>query len=322
MSQLELRRHRDRDIDAILCLHAHAFGIQPRTRAYWEWLDRETLCAAVAMTRAGECVGMYASVKKRIWLDGREQVAHLGMDVAIAETWRQGIAAGRLLMQLSRLHTSLAQDARLIFGFPQPQLLRVVTGHLGFQVLGDVLFLLRDVTVGTAAPPAEFGIERLGEVSAEVDRLWDACKPQFGCSIVRDAAHWRHRFLRHPTVDYTVLAAREAGTGVLRGLAAVRSGGLHDDVLSIVDWLAVEGDDAAETALLAATVAVARERQRSALLAWFRPFTAAFARLQRRHGFHVVGSPYQVVFLPLPAGMSRVELAGRWHLTMADMDFV
>jgi hypothetical protein len=312
MSQLELRRHRDRDIDAILCLHAHSFGIQPRTRAYWEWLDQEALCAAVAMTRAGECVGMYASVKKRFWLEGREQVAHLCMDVAIAETWRQGIAAGRLMVQ----------DGRLVFGFPQPPLLRVVTGHLGFQVLGDVLFLLRDVAVGTASPPAEFEVARLGEVAAEVDRLWDACKPQFGCSIVRDAAHWRHRFLHHPTVDYTVLAAREAGTGVLRGLAAVRSGGLHDDVLSIVDWLAVEGDDAAATALLAAAVAVARERQRRAVLAWFRPFTAAFAQLQRRHGFHVVGSPYQVVYLPFSSRLSRAELAGQWHLTMADMDFV
>lgn len=315
-----VRAQEGADVDAILDLHAAAFGQARRSRAYWDWLIGRQGTVAVAMLPDGRCVGMYAGVRRRLWLDQREQRVMLGMDLAIAPDWRRGLAAGRMLVALSRLHGSMSADCVMVYGYPQPEVLRVLVGRMAFEVLGDVQFLVREPgRNGAAASAGALAVEALTDPGPEIDGFWQACRSRWSCTIVRDRHHWQHRFAEHPTVDYRILAARDGGR--LRGLAAVRDGGIHRDALSIVDWLVAEGDDAAAAALLAAADEIAAARGRRAVVAWFRPCVAEFDGFQRRHGFRVVGSTYQVAFRPLRGGLRRVPLHERWHQTMADMDF-
>lgn len=56
----------------------------------------------------------------------------------------------------------------------------------------------------------------------ELDELWARNKPTSGFAIVRDAAYWEHRYLRHPIARYRFLTVRDRGSDLLRGIVVSR----------------------------------------------------------------------------------------------------
>lgn len=58
--------------------------------------------------------------------------------------------------------------------------------------------------------------------TGELDELWSRNRPTSGFALLRDAAYWEHRYLRHPLARYRFLTVRDRDSGRLRGIVVSR----------------------------------------------------------------------------------------------------
>src|SRR5262249_47513275 len=123
-----------------------------------------------------------------------------------------------------------------------------------------------------------------------------------------------------PRVRYTLLAARDAG-GALRGFAAVRAGGYHDAVCSLVEWLVPPDDGDATAGLLAAAGVHARAPRPPWLAAAFARPRRQFAGFREQPGFRVRPAPHQAVIRSYEPGVDRQFLFEHWQHSMGVLDF-
>ncbi|MBL8752594.1 MAG: GNAT family N-acetyltransferase [Planctomycetes bacterium] len=313
------------DEGAFLSLHNRAFEARwSRTRWRWRFtsspLGRTDLLGA--FTTEGRCVASYGGVALPFSLDGRRVIAIQHGDVAIDPDLRAGLGGSRLLVEISRAYFEhCSRSAALMWGFPQPPLLRVLTRFAQVEVLRDVVFLLRPTTAGPPESTDDVVVERLDRCGPEVDALWRSCASQHPTAVVRDADYLSWRYLLHPEVGYRLLAARDAGSGALRGLAVTRPGGWSTALLSLCDWLVPADDRQAERALIGGAVAQARAGGLDYVAAWFPHSMTWFHRFQVEYGFFAHGLSYQQVARTWIGGYPRPWLHEHWYQTMGDMDF-
>lgn len=314
---MQLRRASAGDLGAVVRLHQASFGGEPRTEAYWRWMFARGLRLVLACAEDAEPIGCFGGVPHRLWRGGRVAAAMLDSDVAVRPDWRRGLASGRLLVAMGRERARDYDGCDFVWGFPQPGLDRVGVDRLGFEMVGEVFYLARPVA---PAAGGRLPVRALSSVDGRIDELWQHCAPELGTAVVRDARHWQERFVDHPSVRYTLLAV-EGGDGV-RAVAAVRCGGLYENVVSVVDWLAPAADAEAESSLLAAIDDFAREHARSHVMAWFSPYAQQFLSWQHRHGFRCGPTPYRQMVRRFATGLGLRSLQEQWYRTLADMDFV
>lgn len=350
--QYEIRPFRRGDEEAVLALHNRAFaGHTPRSRRHWEWKFRENPLGAteviVAMAPHGAdaratgdtngngagghnghdgdgatCVAVYAVVPQRCVLRGDPCVGGMQTDLAVDPGLRNGLAGSRLIVGIGNAYSDAFLQGRkqLEWGFPEPHLQRVCMAHLKVGVMRDVVFLVREAG---PVPSATDGLVTvpLGRLDAEVDALWERCKGAYGAAVQRDARYLAWRYAAHPDIRYFLLGARDA-SGTLRGIAVARAGGCDERLLSVMDWIVPEDDQAAERALLGGLAAIARDQRKDYLAAWIPLFLPQALRWQRQHGFFARPTPFQESYRCWVKGVGRRWLDEHWYQTMGDIDFL
>jgi hypothetical protein len=321
----EIRPFRDGDEAAVLALHARAFaGHPPRTRKHFEWKFRANPLGALEMIVAKEgerCLAVYAVVPQRCLLAGEPCVAGLQTDMAVDPALRGGLGGSRLILAVGEAYMRqyLGGAKQLEWGFPEPHLQRVCLAHLKVGVLRDVAFLVREPAPAPIAAPAGVQVRSVLRYDADLDGLWSRCSPALGTCTVRDARQLDWRYADHPDVRYTLLESRGGGGGELRGVAVVRSGGLDERLLSLMDWLVPEDDEECEAALLAHLCAEAVRRGHAYVATWFPLFFPIALRWQRRFGFFVRPTQLQESYRSW-GGAGRRWLDEHWYQTMGDID--
>jgi hypothetical protein len=320
-----VRRCTPGDQQALLALHREGFVAQWDAAA-WRWrfvdnpLRRTELIGGFAAD--GTCLVAFAGVPLPCRVRGEPRRVHLGGDVVVLPALRHGLAGARLLHRAAEQYFAGFDDplCRLVLGWAEPPLRRLLVRHVGCEILGDLLFLVRDLAAPAPATPPGIAVTADVRLPDDVDALWHRCAAAVPTGLVRDRAWLQWRYADHPRVRYTLLAARDAG-GALRGLAAVRAGGYHDAVCSLVEWLVPPDDGDAAAGLLAAAGAHARALGRQWLLAMFAATSREFAAFQEQHGFRVRPAPHQAVIRSYEPGVDRQFLFEHWQHSMGVLDF-
>jgi hypothetical protein len=315
------------DEDAILALHNRSFsGHASRPNRHWTWKFLENPLGRteimLAKEKDGRCVGVYAGVTHPIILDNAPCLAGNHIDVAIDEKLRQGMAGARLLLDLGRRYfaTYAGGDTKLTWGFPEPALHRLGLRLIKFEVLRDVVFLVRKPDLPVTIPE-EIEVQAVKTFGEEVDALWRQCSSEVGTGTVRDARYLNWRYAAHPEVAHVLLEARDRKNETLRGVTVLREGGWDPLILSMVDWLAPLDDRAAETALIQYALGETARRRKHYLICWFPVPRIQFTRFQIDHAFFAQATPYQECFRAFTKGLDRRWLDQHWYQTMGDIDF-
>ncbi len=308
-------------------------GLRPRDLAYWQWQFRDNPSGPTEVAVAvadGRVVGQYACVPQRAVDEGMPMTIGLIADAFVLPEFRRAGGRPGLIIHLARaLHGFYcgAQASRrapghsLLYGYPFP-IWRIAQRYLGSEMVRDMDVLFREVaTPGYASneAPAEVVVEAAPSAGQAANELWAACSAEVRFGIVRDQAYLDWRFGAHPERDYTFFLARDAGSGVPRGLAVYSCGRYVVDAGILCDWLVPVADEAAELALLAALEERTRADARPVLLAVLPQPDPRFLRWQRR-GF-LVGPPSH--FLVMNTFRHHVRhLRDRWFYTLGDSDLV
>src|SRR5207237_908333 len=90
-------------------------------------------------------------------------------------------------------------DTCMVLGWPEPPLRRMLVRHLGCEVLGDLLFLVRELAAGDPAA-APLPVTTDSRLPDDLDGLWRQCAAEWTSGLVRDRAYLEWRYLRHPRV--------------------------------------------------------------------------------------------------------------------------
>ncbi len=327
MSKFTIRPYEPGDEAALLDLHNRAYSQHaPRSRRHWEWKFRGNpsghLDILVGESEGGDLAGVWAGVTLRFLLDHEPCAAILQLDVATDPALRSGLAGGARLASLGRQYFAahFRGATKMAWGFPEPPLHRLGLRLLKFEVLRDVIFLVRDPTPA-APPPSAVEVRDVARFGDDADELWNTCAPELGTAVVRDARYLNWRYADHPDHPHLLLEARDARTGTLRGLATAREGGWNPALLSMMDWLVPAEDREAERALVHRVVAEAAARDRQYVACWFPAPSPQFARFQLDHSFFAQATPYQACFRPRGKERDRRWYERHWYQTMGDIDF-
>jgi hypothetical protein len=322
----KVRPYRPGDEEALLAFHNRAFaGHAPRSRRHWDWKFRENPVGTTEIVLAegehGRPVAVYAVVSHRAQLDSEACRAGLQTDLAVDSELRTGLGGSRLIVEIGETYQAcfLADDVRLEWGFPEPELQRVCLRHLKVGVLRDVVFLGRE-----PGPLPENGtsveVRACARFGAEVDELWRKCRGELGTCTLRDQRHLNWRYADHPDVTYTLLEARASHGSALRGIAVLRAGGFHAGVVSLLDWLVPRDDHDAEHALVARALEETARERKQFLLAWFPTPWPLFLRFQLEYGFFARSSPFQECYRSRESAYDRRWLDEHWYQTLGDFD--
>lgn len=325
MTELDIRPLRAGDDAPALALHRKSF-LPYRSESWWDWRYHGcpgSECTMVgAFTPEGQCLAMFGGVRLPFLLEGEECFVISNGDSAVDADLRRGLSGPRLLRRVSAafLETFGGGTTKLIFGFPEPPLRRFCYRFRVGEHLTDMLFLVHDLQ---REPPSPAGIEVrvVQSFSAEADQLWSTCRTEFGAAIVRDERYLNYRFRDHPGVDYDLLEARDARSGALRGIAALREGGWDPAIASLSEWLVPLGDEEAEAALVGEAMRWARRRGRQKLVSWFPAMNGRTRRFQVAYGFYLYPTPYIEIFTAYEIGVDRLWLYEHFYQTMGDIEF-
>jgi hypothetical protein len=122
--------------------------------------------------------------------------------------------------------------------------LRFVTGKLpllkplcGVMYATEALLLNVSKLVYLNKNIKNFSFEERTPSEEEINHLWDEVKPSIGFSLVRDAAYWVHRYLKHPLASYSVFSICE--NEKIAGLVVTRkvTTGTGKVIVYVVEWM-------------------------------------------------------------------------------------
>lgn len=327
MGSYTIRLYEPGDEEAILAQHNLSFaGHEERQRQHWYWkfvnnpLKRTEVM--VAMRDDGACMAVYAGVTHKVILDNEPCLASNQVDVATDPKLRQGMLGARLLTKLAKEYFAnyTGGDTKISWGFPEPALHRLGLRLVKFEVLRDVVYLVRNPEAELEMP-AEIEVRRVDRFDEEADTLWTTCAKEINTGLIRDAAYLNWRYADHPDYAHLLFEARDSTSGALRGITTLREGGWDDSIMSMMDWLVPLDDRAAEAALIRQAIMVTARHKKDYLACWFPVPRIQFTRFQLDHGFFAHATPYQECFRAFVKGFDRRWLDRNWYQTIGDIDF-
>ncbi|MHC4812751.1 MAG: hypothetical protein ACYTGW_16165 [Planctomycetota bacterium] len=322
---LDVRSYQPGDDEAFYSLHKRVF--RPRwSERRWRWRFHQNPTGATQLVGAfsadGQCVALHGGVMHRFLLEGSEVLGVSHGDVVVDPDRRHGLGGARLAVRVGQcfIDTYCKRTGTVVWGFPEPELRRLLVRFLHVEVLADVVFLIHELGPSTPAPDS-IRVHEVQRWGPDIDTLWATCRPEFAATVVRDSSYLNWRYADHPDIDYHLLEARDRHSSELRGICAVREGGWDEAVLSVSEWLVPASDCAAEHALVGRCIDAARQRGKRCVVCWFPTQCVQFHSFQVDHGFIAHPTPYQQVFMSWAPGVDRGWLHEHWYQTMGDIDF-
>lgn len=295
---------------------------RPRDERQWDWAFRRNPAGTrlFLARRAGRVVAAFGALPVRVRAFGEPRtfdfLFDLLSDASLApgereETWcacAQAFVAAH----------GGPQDDMLHYGWPAGRERELSKSELGHELLCASALLVQPLGPGATTLPR--GVEELtGErarLGSEADALYAACAPQWGVSVVRDAAFLNWRFVEQPFFRYRLFVLRSQHG--LRGFAAYRLGPeLHPGLGLLMDLLVLPGDEAAAELLLAAAAAAARADGAAALAAALPEWSPWALFLQERGFLHHPSEHLLLVRGSLPR-FDMLYLRDHWWRTLAD----
>jgi lipopolysaccharide transport system ATP-binding protein len=288
------------------------------SQAHWDWKYGGHELAGVGVFAEGELVGFYGGLPRPVMVHGTSAMALQIGDVMVHPSergilTRQGpffLACTTFLEQLM----GYGRPFLLGFGFPNQQGLRLPVRQGLYEPVDQVTELQWRVT--RLLPDWRVRSHAVSWTDeSDVNACWAEMAQAMKSSIlgVRDWQFVVRRFLKHPTVAYTVLLVRSRWGGQPLGVVVLRDRGV--DGLELMDLI---GAPVHFSALVRAALRHAHLLGRSRLFAW--------ATLSHRHLLDVWGSESVPLDVWIPAnvwspGPSAAELQGQWWLMGGDTDF-
>lgn len=328
-----MRPYRPGDEAGILSLFRTVFE-KERSLAHWRWKFLENpegtqICLAV--TDAGKIVGQYAGVPVRVTVDGTQFSFSQAIDSMVDRDHRRGLKKpgifGRLFMKFAEEYGG---DGRvtILWGFTTPEALRFGQRLLGYVALHQVVKLVRAVEGPPHLTPwqqltvlcrrARCPIRQVNRFDAQVDRLWERCRPELRVATVRDTRYLNWRYADCPDVKYRLLLAGGTMGIPALGIAVLRIGLEDRPVACLVDWLVPSGAKVVAHQLLERCVEEARLAGMKELHTWLPP-SSPWHRYLLDRGFQPVETACMTVHQFTPAVPLEL-LNAHWYYTMGDSD--
>jgi len=205
---------------------------KPRDVLRWQYLDGVAGPAtAVGLTGADGLGALYATVPRRILVDGRVVAGAQSLDVMTDAEWRgRGLY---LRMAADAYRRMSAAGTSLVYGFPNGEAMPGFRGELGWETFGPVPFLVRPLPRSAARRRAGLHADRPGaerllpgiiecvELPDDIDGLWRRVARGLRVAVVRDAEFLQWRLYERPDADYRLFAAYLKGRLVAFGGVSV-----------------------------------------------------------------------------------------------------
>lgn len=274
------------DDEALRALFGAAFGTT-RSSAFLDWKYRQNPAGPAEITLAwvdGVPASMACLLPVRMRVGGEQVLGTQSVDIATRPEYRgRGLYAAAARSLWSRV---AGEGVALTFGFTNRFSTRLTLDALGRREVGPLPLRMRPLrplaAVASlsrggkgpalalpAAPPQAEEIERVVQLDARFDELWERIAPRVDIACVRDAAYLEWRYARHPEFSYEILAWPRSGA--LRGYLVWRPVARFGLQTAFVCDLATAPDDSQAARLLLRTAA-RRARgvgaQALALLSW------------------------------------------------------
>jgi hypothetical protein len=320
---LEFRSYRPGDEYAINDGFNAVFD-QRRTLAEWHWKfaapeDRRHIMLAV--DAAGAVMVHYGAIPVRLQCGGVVLPAGQIVDVYTRMEARRGLAAGRAyLTTYNRFVADHTGPERLAacYGFPGDRALRFGVMRFSYDDIEPWAprYLARETV---RRPGRGWGVEIVrGFDAAAIDALWERARVRYPLAVVRDAEHYRRRFLGRPGVEYVHLVGWRQGRPEV--VAVVREGA---PFARLADLLWDGRHERSLVALDRAVTLLARRRGATGVDGWLDGDEHA-AEVLGRLGWTTHPNPLDLrtvvrVFHP---AIDPARVAGRLYLTLGDSDLV
>jgi GNAT superfamily N-acetyltransferase len=274
------------DRPAIRRLMEAAFGSEDaaRTPQTWEWLFGES--PAHAATRylvadAGDrLAGQFVGIPVRMQHGGAPARGLMVVDMATDPAFRK---QGVFTALARRLYAESAEDASIVFGFPNPTAAPIHYGRFDWVELRPFPLLIRPLgnvrralaASGSALAPLGRLVDVLGRplqalehavafsaqrsaasvlpleaFSSWTDELWAGLAPELGTCAVRDARYLNWRFCASPHA-YRRYALHRNGRPVGFAVTTSTSSPRFGDLCFLMELMAPAGDSAGARLLLA-----------------------------------------------------------------------
>jgi len=274
-----------------------------------------------AFTSEGVCVAAFCGVLMPAKFGGKVRLACRGGDVAVHPDLRKTAAGPKLLLRVCSTYANSLSGGEVgaIFGFPQPGLLRTLVRHCRYEVMADVMWLMKPVSEH-GQPSSELQTSIAETVPDDSAAFLHECMEQVDAGVVRNLNYLRWRYERNPRGSYVTATVRSR-SGTLTGLAILRREELEDGALLINEWLVRRGDANSRQALLGAVESLARQLGRKNVVTSFAVSSPEFGEMQELHGFHVAPAPYQFTVRPYSSTITRSYMFHNWLHTPGDLDF-
>ena len=328
MVEYDIRPYRAGDEEGILDTFNVVFGqedaaFEPRTIEEWRWAFADNPAGNRIWVAEGDgaIVAQCAALPYRVHLDGREATITQGVDSMVHPEHRRGLRRPGLFVATARPFFrefgGIGKDA-LHYGWPVEPAWRIGKTFLGYEIICTQTIHFRAPGPGSEALPS--GTERLERFDDDVERLYDACRVDWGLSVVRDATYLNWRFVDNPRYDYRILAVRDADE--LRGYAVFRTADSpRPDSGVLIDWLVRPDDLETATLLREAVLAQARADGAQAVVTVFPEWTPWFQRFQE-WGWVVYASDYLLIGIIQNPKHDTWWLRKNWWYQLAELDAI
>ena len=328
-ARFDFRSCRAGDEQQVLRLHERVFGSttlrkQPMTLRHWRWKYRpeaEASACTVAVDRStGALAGFLGGIHVPFWHNAFDVSAIHTLDHMVDPSYRRGLGKSSVFAELIGrwAHAHFGPDlAGLGFGFPSRANFRVGERVASYTQLMSVTCLVHDQAqrVPTAHPGLDGALH--GLVPDDVDELWLRCRSRYPMMVARTREFLRWRYEEHPDVSYCFALIRHEGR--LEALAVLRTGGVADDVVTVMDWLTAPDSGAVSAQLLALCRSFASRSRRGVLVAW-QPDSSPHHDELRALGFTPRPGPWQVAGRIWDPRLTIEALQRGLILTFGDMD--
>lgn len=288
------------------------------SQAHRDWKYGGQPLAGVGVFSASGLVGFYGALPRHVVKHGVPCMALQIGDVMVHPSERGVLTKhGPFYLSCTTLLEQLMGFDRpylLGFGFPNQKALKLATKqglYASVDQIAETVWPVRPVRPDWRMRSQVLSLSD----EAAVNACWADMALAMKTSIlgVRDWQFVVHRFLRHPTVNYTVLLVRTRFSGVPIGVVVLRD--RHEDGLELVDLI---GKPTHFPLLIRAALRQAHLLGRTRLSAW--------CTSSHQHLLHAWGGVSHPIDVWIPAnvwseGPSAASLSDQWWLMGGDTDF-